>query len=103
VVALLDEQEIEYHYREYRTDPLSEEELRELLSMLGVAARELLRRRDPKRKELGLDGNETDNELIPLMSAHPTLLQRPIGVIDGQAVVGRPPERILDLVRSLAD
>ena len=46
----------------------------------------------------GVTGDEADAELIELMVENPTLLQRPIGVLDERAVVGRPPERLLDLV-----
>lgn len=93
---MLEEHRVEYRYREYREEPLSEDELRSVLGMLSVGAREVLRARDAKR--LGLAGDEPDDVLIPLMAAHPTLLQRPIGVLAGRAVVGRPPERILELL-----
>jgi arsenate reductase len=47
---------------------------------------------------LGLTGTETEAELIGLMSAHPTLLERPIGIVGKRAVLGRPPERLLILL-----
>ena len=43
-------------------------------------------------------GGEPDDELIAHMAAHPTLLERPIGIADGRAAVGRPPENLLELV-----
>jgi arsenate reductase-like glutaredoxin family protein len=52
-------------------------------------------------KPLGVTGEESDAELLRLMAEHPTLLQRPIGVTgtgkDRRAVVGRPPENLLEL------
>ena len=45
----------------------------------------------------GLTGDEPDGRLIKLMAQHPTLLQRPIGVRGRKAVVGRPPEKLLEL------
>ena len=47
---------------------------------------------------LGLAGEEPDDELIGAMARHPTLVQRPIGRLPGKAILGRPPERLLELV-----
>jgi arsenate reductase len=94
---LLDEHEVPYRYREYTREPLSEEELRRVLDLLGVGPKELLRTRDRVFKELGLTGEEDDDRLIALMAEHPTLLQRPIGVLGDRAAVGRPPDRLLEL------
>jgi arsenate reductase len=95
---LLDEHGVEYAYREYTEVPLSQGELRELFAQLGVAPGQLLRRRDRAYRELGLTGSEDDDRLIELMAAHPTLLERPIGRVGERAVVGRPPERLLELL-----
>lgn len=94
---MLKDQAIDYVYREYRRDPLSEEELREVFAALGCSPADLLRRRDKAFRELGLSGDEPDDELLKHMAEHPTLLQRPIGVFEGRAVVGRPVERLLEL------
>jgi len=95
---LLKDRGVEFGYRDYRSAPLSAGELRLLLGKLGVRANTLLRRNDPAFKQLGLDGSEPDGVLLPLLAKHPTLLQRPIGVRGDRAVVGRPPERLLDLL-----
>ena len=89
---------IDYRYRDYRTEPLAVAELRRLLKKLGRPARELLRKNDRAYRELGLEGDESDSRLVPLIAAHPTLLQRPIGVTEAAAVVGRPPEALLKLL-----
>lgn len=94
---MLDEKGIEYRYRDYKKDPLTEEELRALFSKLGVHPADMLRRRDRAYRELGLTGKEDDDRLIELMARHPTLLQRPIGVRGRKAVVGRPIEKLLEL------
>jgi len=96
---LLDEQAIPYRYREYTREPLTESEIREVLRLLGIAARDLLRTRDPAYAELGLACEVPDDELIRAMARHPTLVQRPIGRLPGRAVLGRPPERLLELVK----
>jgi arsenate reductase len=57
-----------------------------------------VRKRDKAYKELGLTGTESDDVLIPLMAEHPTLLERPIGVLGDRAAVGRPPSNLLELL-----
>jgi arsenate reductase len=94
---LLEENGVPYRYRDYKKEPLSREELKKLFHLLGLKPRELLRRRDRAFRELGLTGEESAQQLIDLMSEHPTLLQRPIGLLRDRAAVGRPPERLLDL------
>lgn len=94
---MLDQRRVPYHYRDYRTDPLSPAEIRVLLRALGLRARDVLRRNAPEFRTLGLTGQESDRVLVPLVAQHPTLLQRPIGVREGRALVGRPPERLLAL------
>lgn len=98
---MLKECGIDYSYREYREDPLTEEELVALLAQLSAEERESrawLRPRDRAYKELGLKGDESEAQLLPLIATHPTLLQRPIGLLNGRAIIGRPPERLLSLV-----
>ena len=95
---MLEQHEIEFEYREYRNEPLSAAELRKLLPRLGLPAAELLRRRDPAFKSAGLSGEESESALIDAMAAHPTLLQRPIGILGDRAVVGRPVENLLTLL-----
>jgi arsenate reductase len=66
--------------------------------MLGVPPKTLLRKNDKAYKELELTGDEGDEALLTLMADHPTLLQRPIGILNGKAVVGRPHEKLLELL-----
>ena len=94
---MLDEKKIAYRYREYTEEPLSAGEIKTLLGQLGLGPKELLRKNDKAFKENGLTGKESDAKLIQLMAQHPTLLQRPIGIKGKRAVVGRPPERLLEL------
>jgi len=96
---LLDEKAIPYRYREYTREQLTEGEIREILRLLGLPARDLLRTKDSAYADLGLAG-KPDDELVRAMARHPTLVQRPIGRLPGKAVLGRPPERLLELVES---
>lgn len=94
---MLDAHGIAYRYRDYRREPLSQAELRGILSALGASAGSLLRTNDRVARELGLTGREADADLLPLMAREPTLVARPIGVLGDRAVVGRPVERLLEL------
>nr|WP_244243954.1 ArsC/Spx/MgsR family protein [Lysobacter alkalisoli] len=81
-----------------RTAP-SIDELRRLLGMLGLAPRELMRKGEAEYAELGLDDPSLgDDALIQVMHAHPRLIERPIFINGDRAVVGRPPERVLELL-----
>jgi len=83
----------------YLETPPDADELRWLLGLLGASARDLLRSGDPASIELGLDDPTlSDDALIAAMAAHPGLIERPIFVHGGRAVIGRPPERVLQLL-----
>jgi len=69
-----------------------------MMAAYGRPANTLLRRRDPAYRENALTGEEEDAVLLSLFSQHPGLMQRPIFIHDGRAVLGRPVERILDIL-----
>ena len=95
---MLKERGISYRYREYTAEPLSADEVRAILGRLDVEPAALLRRNDKAYKELGLTGQEPPEVLIGHMAQHPTLLQRPIGLLGDRAVIGRPAENLLALL-----
>jgi len=96
-LALLNEREIEPSIRRYLEEPLSAEEISELLACLNLTAKEVLRSGESIYRELNL-ANATDEQIIKAISEHPILLERPIFRLDKQAVIGRPPERVLELL-----
>lgn len=95
---MLNERGIKYRYREYTEEPLTKTELTKILGALGMRPAEVLRRNDKAFAENHLTGKEPDTKLVGLMVKYPTLLQRPIGVNGNKAVIGRPPEKLLELV-----
>ena len=98
-LALLREHGIEPDVIDYQAAPPSIEELRQVIAQLGIPARSLLRTGEDEYKSLGLDDPlKTDEELIAAMHAHPILIERPIFVHGGRAVIGRPVENVLDLL-----
>ena len=83
----------------YLDEPPSEEELRKLAKMMGLRPNQFIRKREAEFKELGLkDKLDDDNELFRQMAAHPKLIERPIAVKGSSAILGRPPERTLELL-----
>ena len=83
----------------YYTAPLTKKKLRELLSKMGISARELLRTSEPIYRELGLSkGESTEEQLIALMIEHPDLIQRPIVERGERAVLGRPVDNVKSLL-----
>ena len=94
---MLNDHGVEFTYREYTQDPLSEAEIRALLMKLGGSASAVLRGRDAKKA--GLTGAESEDDLVALMAENPRLLQRPIGIVGDRAVVGRPAENLLDIIK----
>ena len=95
---MLKDNGVDFEYRDYMESPLGERELRETLKKLGLKASSVLRKRDPAYKRLGLTGTEPEEVLIGHLADNPTLLERPIGVLGSRAVLGRPPEKLLELV-----
>ena len=77
----------------------SVDELKDLLRRLGLPARALLRTGEQEYADLGLDDASLSEEaLLTAMRAHPRLIERPIFVHGDRAVIGRPPERVLELL-----
>ena len=83
----------------YLETPPDKTELRILLGKLGMTPIELMRRSESTFRELGLGGPDVaDYQRIRAMSENPILIERPIFVAGSKAIVGRPPERILELL-----
>ncbi len=84
---------------EYLKTPPSEEILKELLEMLGMAPRDLMRKNESIYKGEDLGRSDLDDKvLIEFMISHPILIERPIVVNRGKAAIGRPPESVLDIL-----
>lgn len=98
-LALLEEKGIEPEVVRYLETPPDAAQLRDLLTKLGLTARQLLRTKEDEYRELGLnDMSLSDDRLIEAMVSHPKLIERPIVVRGKKAVLGRPPESVLDLL-----
>jgi arsenate reductase (glutaredoxin) len=98
-LALLEQHGKPFEVIHYLETPPNAAELKTLLSQLGITARQLLRTGEDVYEQLRLDDASLDEvALIDAMTKHPRLIERPIVVADGKAVIGRPPEVVLDIL-----
>jgi arsenate reductase len=97
-LALLDERGVEVEVVRYLETAPSRGELEGLMDLLGIGdPRAMMRTGEPVYAELQLEG-ATHDELLDAMTTYPILLERPIFVNGQRAVIGRPPERVLELL-----
>ena len=82
----------------YLNQPLSKEEIEDLLDLLDISAEELIRTKEKVWKENYKGKELTKDELIEAMQEHPKLIERPIVVKDNKAIIGRPPEKIKEIL-----
>ena len=98
-LKLLEDRGISPDIVHYLKVPLNEEELKILLGKLDMSPRDFMRKGEAIYKELGLsDPEKPDSELIEAMIKHPILMERPVVIVGEKAVIGRPPENVLDLI-----
>lgn len=95
---LLEQEQVEFEERRYLERPLGRDELQALAERLGLHPREWVRAGERRYAELGLRPDLPAAALLDALAAHPELLERPILVTARAARVGRPPERVLELL-----
>lgn len=98
-LQLLRDNGVEPEIVEYLNAPPSAAEMKKILAMLGMAPRDLMRKKEEPYKARGLaDDSHSTEALIDAMLADPILIERPIVVSGGKAAIGRPPETVLELL-----
>jgi len=96
---ILNDKGIDTAVIEYLNTPPNQDELNEVLDLLGVEPRELMRKHEAPYQENNLDNaNLTREQLIQAMIDHPILIERPIIINGNKATIGRPPEKVLDIL-----
>lgn len=98
VLELLKQQSAEFEIQEYLNDVPTKGQLVELLRQLGLTPQELIRRGEPVFQEKFQNLKLTDEQWIDVLLAYPILIERPIVVRDGVAVIGRPIEKVVELI-----
>lgn len=98
-MELLDEANITPDVVEYLVSPPSHDELLEILAMLDMSPRQLMRRHEPEYKDNQLDDESlSDAALIDAMIRWPILIERPIVINNGKAIIGRPPTNVKSIL-----
>lgn len=98
-LQILEDRQIDLEIIDYLEDPPTPEELKRIVEMLGVTARDLLRTTESVYKDAELDDDSlSDEEIIEAICEYPALLQRPIVVAGDKAVIGRPPSKVLEII-----
>ncbi len=99
-LAILSENGIDVDIIEYLKDVPSKETLKQIINILGIKPRDLLRKGEGVYKENNLRREGlTDDDLIQFMIDNPILIERPIVYDANRAVIGRPPDNVLKLIK----
>lgn len=98
-LAFIDQLNQDYEIISYLTETPTFDELKDLIQKLNIQPAQLIRVKEKIWIEQYKDNNLTDDELIQAMADHPILIERPIVIKDGKAIIGRD----LDLVASFLD
>lgn len=98
-LALLKENGVDPEIVEYLKTIPTEDDLKRIVDMLGIKPFDLIRKGEAIYKEQYKGLNLNDDEWIKVMVEHPKLIERPIVIKDHSAVIGRPPENVLALVK----
>lgn len=96
--SILEEKGIKPEVVEYLKTPLSETELKALLKKLNMKAEEIVRKSEDLYKEKYKGKKLSETEWVKVLVKNPILIERPIFVNGNKAVIGRPPERVLEIV-----
>ena len=96
-LALLRDKGIEPEVVEYLKTPYTTTQLKTLLGQLKITAKALIRKKEAA--EAGIDPNKlSEDQLIAAMAKHPIIVERPIVVSGNKAALGRPPEKVLQVL-----
>ena len=95
---ILETSKADYEVIKYMDELLSIEKLKELITLLKIQPIELVRTNEAIWKENFKNSDLTDDELIAAMAKHPKLIERPIVINGNKAVIGRPPQKILEIL-----
>ena len=95
---ILREKGIDTTVVEYLKTPPAKEEIRYVIKLLGIKAEQLVRKNEPLFKERFSEKTLSDEEWINILSENPILIERPIIINGNKAVIGRPPEKVLDII-----
>ncbi len=88
----------EFQVIKYLEEIPTENELKEMIQLLGIEPKQLLRKGEPIWKEKFKGKTLSDDQVIAAMVKYPKLLERPVVISGKKAVIGRPPNKILEII-----
>ena len=97
--SILQEKGIEFETVEYLKTPLNQKQLKDLLLMLDITAEALVRKSEPVYKEKFANKKLTNAQWIKALVENRILIERPIVVKGNKAVIGRPVEKVIELIK----
>ena len=98
-LQILEDHQLTPEIINYLDNPPSRQVLANIVEMLGISVRELIRDTETVYQDAGLDDvSLNDNELLEAICKFPALMQRPIVISGDRAVLGRPPARVLEII-----
>ena len=95
---LLKQNNCEFTIRYYLSHPPSVEELKELLDKLQCKPIDIVRKKEPLYEQLYATGQFNDHEWLNILSRHPILIERPIVINNNKAIIGRPPQLVINII-----
>jgi arsenate reductase len=99
-LQILQDNNIDYQIIDYLNSPLTIEELKELKRKLNINAELLVRKNEGIYREKFTENLPSEVELLQAITSNPILLERPIVIYGERAVIGRPPERVLEILET---
>ena len=93
-LAIVEASNLNFEIIKYLETPVSEKEITEIIKLLGISPIDLVRKNEVIWKDNYKGKNLSDSEVITAMIENPKLIERPIVINNGKAVIGRPPEII---------
>jgi len=98
-LSLLEDNGYETEIIEYLKTPPSEKELKDVLHKLGLKPMDIIRTKEPLFAEKYKGKNYSDDEWIKILCKNPVLIERPIAIEGNKAIVGRPPQKIMTILK----
>lgn len=97
-LAILEDKNEEITIIKYLENPPSEKELAKIITLLGITPIELVRKSETIWKDNFKDQELSDKELVSILHQNPKLIERPIVIKNNKAVIGRPPEKVIEIL-----
>lgn len=94
----LEKRQLAFEVRDYQNNPLDKEELKTLCAQLGLKPEDIVRKTEPLYKEHFAQKHYSDEEWLDILARYPILIQRPIIIHEGKAIIARPAENIDELL-----